>query len=183
MPVESGAMFVEIKNSLGGVPVEFVPLAVVYKNAITEHLALQDCFVVDIGENETTLLSLRDGRFSHAAFIPLGARRITAPLPKLSGAAQWKKSFVSAIESFAAAGPLPADLLLTGGGAYIPEIRAALLAPDWMAGVSYAAAPRLRVLEGNTFFGGDTVGGYLQGAEDAGLAALAVYAGARHPVF
>lgn len=249
MSVESGATFSEIQQALGGMPVEFIPMVVVQKEAIVKGLGARDAFIVDIGGNETALVSVRDGRFAHAAFIPYGTRRIAETFAKKSGysfqesqaavrqygqalpgsspglppkaaitdvaeellpgapgereggdraresvvalpdgaaadcAAAWKTLFVAALGSFAAAGPLPTDLFLTGGGARLPAFRAAVQASDWMGSVSYATTPSLRVLEGASFFGGDTLGGYVMGPEDAGLAALMVYARVHRAMF
>lgn len=254
MPVDSGALFAEIQQALGGMPIEFIPLAAAYTEAIVAGLGVRDAFVADIGGNETALLLVRHGRLAYAAFIPYGTRRAAEtlarkmkcsfresqavlrhyaaglpgssprpsrprqyvgaenagaaahiaeePLPgapehdadngkapespaaALEAAAErWKALFVHALDSFAAAGPLPPDLFLTGGAARFQEFRAAVQAPDWMGTVSYAAAPTLRILDGASFFGGNTLGGYLQGPEDAGLAALVVYATAHRPLF
>ncbi len=219
MTVENGATFAEIKNALGGMPIEFIPLAVAYKEAVVRGLGVRDTLVVDVGGAETTVLSIRDGRFAHVGFMPLGTRRFAEHLVKKGGqsfrdaqktmrayavlapvrqkdkaeqgiavvsasaARQWKRSFVSALDSFFSAGPIPETLLLTGGGAYIPELRSALLADDWMGNVSYARVPKLRVLDASGFFGGNTLGGHVDGPEDAGLAALAVYAMAHQPLF
>lgn len=221
MTVENGAMFTEIKNTLGGMPISFVPLAVAYREAVVSGLAVRDSFVVDIGGSETTLVSLRDGGFSHAAFIPMGTRHGIQYLMKnnaysfdeaqkamrlhalalpghtaggdgqnarvaaaaSAAADRWKASFVSALGSFAATGPISPDLFLAGGGARFSELRAALLAPDWLGAVSYAAVPRLRILEGSSFFGGDSFGGYLAGPEDAGLASLVIYSQVHRQLF
>ncbi|OGZ97166.1 MAG: hypothetical protein A2679_00155 [Candidatus Sungbacteria bacterium RIFCSPHIGHO2_01_FULL_54_26] len=216
MTVENGATFAEIKNALAGMPIEFIPLAVAYKEAITRGLGIGDALVVDVGGNETTVLSVRNGQFSHVAFMPHGTRRFAERLAKKSdrtfreaqkamrghatalpgqrgnkqaegvavaAAAQWKQSFVSALGSFAAAGPVSDTLLLAGGGAHLAELRSALMAGDWMGGVSHATVPKLRVLDGSAFFGGDTLGGHVAGPENAGLAALTVYVQVRQPIF
>lgn len=224
MPVESGAALAEIKNTLGGVPIEFIPLPVVYTEAVVQGLNVADCLLIDVGGNDTSILSIRDRRFSHAGFIPLGTRRLAEYLARnkdltvreaekamrlpvgvlskgespaagglrlarqsdnaLSGAIrQWKQSIATALDAFAYAGPVSPDIMLTGGGAHIAELRAAVQAGGWLGNASYGDVPRLRILEGHTFFSGDTLGGYLQGPEDAGLGALAVYAASREPVF
>lgn len=221
LSVENGATFAEIKNALGGMPIEFIPLAAAHTWAVTSVLGMRDACVVDAGGSETTVLSIRGGRLAAAAFIPFGARGFGEDLSKKTGrsfaeaqkemrvraqalaspapagdgekdpaaaaagaaAARWKALFVASLGSFAASGPLPADLLLTGGGAYFPEIRAALMASDWMGGVSHVAAPRMRVMDGASLFGGDTLGGYLAGPEDAGLASLMAYAMTHKPMF
>lgn len=218
LPVENGATFAEIKNALGGMPIEFIPLAIAHTEAVVGRLGMQDACVVDAGGNETTVIAVRGGRLLHAAFIPYGARGFGEYLRKKGGqsfagaqkemrlhaqampslpaaregegsavaaaaaAARWKELFVASLASFAASGPLPADLLLTGGGAYFPELRAALLAPDWMGTVSHVAIPKMRVMDGASLFGGNTLGGYLGGPEDAGLASLAAYVMMHRPM-
>ena len=82
MPVASGATFAEIKNSLGGMPIEFIPLVVAEKDAVAGALGARDAFVIDVGGDETTLLAIRGGRFAHAAFVPYGVRRFTEALGK-----------------------------------------------------------------------------------------------------
>lgn len=225
MPVESGAALAEIKNTLGGVPIEFIPLSIAYTEAIVRGLDVADCFVIDVGGNDTSMLSIRGKQFSHAGFTPFGTRRLaeylarnkdltvreaekamrlhgdvlppkevpsvgdgSKPMRQSDGALsvairQWKQSITAALEGFAYSGPVSPDIMLTGGGAHIPELRAAVQAGDWLGTASYGDVPRLRILEGHTFFSGDTLGGYLQGPEDAGLGALAVYAAGREPVF
>lgn len=217
LPLENGATFGEIRQSLGGMPIEFLPLAVAHTEAVAGRLGMRDALVVDVGGDETSVIAVRGARLAHAAFLPYGARGFAERLRKQAehsfagaqkemrlraqtgtlgpvadaaaasaaavAAGRWKELFVSSLESFAASGPLPADLLLAGGGAHFPEVRAALASSDWMGGVSHALSPRLAVMNGALLFGGDTLGGYLTGPEDAGLASLAVYATMHRPIF
>ena len=95
----------------------------------------------------------------------------------------WKTRFVRALNSFYTETALPPLVYLSGGGAYLPELRAAVQAADWLGKYSYAEKPMVRILEGNAFFGGDTLGGHLQGPEDAALAALVVHSLHPYPFF
>ena len=53
MTVENGAMFAEIKSSLGGMPVDFLPLVVAENEAIARALGVREALVVDVGGEET----------------------------------------------------------------------------------------------------------------------------------
>jgi hypothetical protein len=99
------------------------------------------------------------------------------------GAEEWKRNFVRALDGFYPSGPISPNVLLTGGGARLSEIRAAVEAPDWLGGFSAFRKPVVRVVDGSVFFGGDTLGGHIRGPEDAGLAALAAYSIYHHPLF
>ena len=85
---------------------------------------------------------------------------------------EWKKKFLETRDSFYHIGLLPEDVILFGGGAGMPEIREILRDPEWMRGFSYVEAPRVRVFDPAAMFGGDTLGGSLEGPADVGLAAL-----------
>lgn len=216
MSVENGAVFADMRQAMSGIRIEFVPLVAAEKEAMIRGMGVKDALVVDVGGNETSILSIRDGKFSHAAFIPYGTRRMAEALARQTGrpfadadkdlrayagtgygpgapatkeqaaasagAAQWKMRLAAALSGFAAAGPVAPAVWLTGGGARFPEFRAAVQTSDWIANASYAQRPALRVLDGAAFFGGDTLGGYLSGPEDTGLAALMLYATAHKPL-
>lgn len=98
-------------------------------------------------------------------------------------AGEWKRMFVRALDAFYATGPLASQVLLTGGGSRLAEIRREAQASDWLGGFSFSRTPSVRVLDGAAFFGGDTLGGNLNGPEDAGLAALMIYSLRHHPLF
>lgn len=107
----------------------------------------------------------------------------TASAAAADAAAEWKKNFLHTIDTFYPTGPLSSMVFLTGRGARFSEIKAAVAAYDWLGEFSHATVPSLRVLEGATFFGGNTLEGHLQGPEDAGLAALMAYALCHEPIF
>lgn len=216
LSVENGALFNSLKNSLAGIPLAFLPLVVAEKEALASALNINNAFFIDVGADTTALLSMRDGRLIHTAFMPMGIRRMaeiaakkyacplrearmmirsyaegnlsgtardTASAAAAEAAAEWKIYFVRALDAFYSSGPLAPAVLLTGGGARFPEIRAVAEAPDWLGGFSYAEKPMMRILEGPALFGGTTLGGYLQGPEDTGLAALILYALRHKPLF
>ena len=216
LSVDSGVFFAEVQRGLVGIATEFIPLVVAEREALGEALGIRDAFLIDIGAEVTALVSVRDGRLAHVAFMPVGIRCIAgiaakkyryslrdargmmrryaaggmrddASMPVSAaaseGVAEWKKNFVRALDAFYPTGPLSPAVLLAGGGAHYPEIKAAVASGDWLGGFSYAEKPVLRVLEGAAFFNGDTLGGNMRGPEDAGLAALMAYVAHRRPIF
>ncbi|MFY9463037.1 MAG: hypothetical protein WAP52_02535 [Candidatus Sungiibacteriota bacterium] len=216
MTVENGAMFAGIKNSLSGIPIEFIPLVIAEKEALVRDQNVRDAFLIDVGAEATALASIREGRLIHVAFMAFGIRRmaeiaakkyrhplhearemmrhytdgsirdealIQASAAVADATAEWKKIFLQTLDAFYPTGPLSPNVLLSGGGARFPEIRAVVSERDWLGGFSYAEAPSVRVLEGAAFFGGNTLGGNLQGPEDAGLAALMTYSMSKNLIF
>lgn len=101
-----------------------------------------------------------------------GEALVAASAAAAEAATEWKLRFVRALDTFYPTGPLSPTVLLMGGGARFPEIRAAVEAPDWLGGFSHTEKPAARVLDGAAFFNGNTLGGHLSGTEDAGIAAL-----------
>jgi|GEM_PF-1641833 len=87
----------------------------------------------------------------------------------------WKEAFLACLDEDYHLGPLSPVVILTGGGAEIPEIEAAVRDSAWIKKFSYASAPAVRTLAAHSFFDGNSLGGFLGGAEDAGLAALVKY--------
>ena len=85
MTVENGAMFAEIKSSLGGMPVEFLPLVVAENEAIALSLGVREALVADIGGDETSLFMIREGRLAEVRFMPMGAKRFASELAKKNG--------------------------------------------------------------------------------------------------
>ena len=83
----------------------------------------------------------------------------------------WKKMFLAGLDIFYHFGPLPPQVILIGGGANIPEINSAVLG-NWLKSFSYEEYPKVNNLRGDSVFGGDSLGGALQGSEDFNLAAL-----------
>jgi cell division ATPase FtsA len=208
-PKDVGHAFVEIKESLGGMPIEFTPIAAVVLNIIPEVLGLKDIFLIDVGGEETSLMLLRNELLLQFVYFPMGVGHFINGIAKITGASmeeaedarrlyferitdprkrdkltqflakesqEWKEKFLETRESFYHVGLLPEDVVLFGGGAALLEIREILRDSDWLKGFSYAQQPRVRVLDATTIFGGDTLGGHIQGPADVGLGALAYYA-------
>lgn len=192
------------KQSLGGLPIEFIPLSAVYQESIPRSLRVRDAFLIDIGGEETTLTFLKDGVVEQVASFAIGAHnfvRGTAEALSISfeeaedlkrqgaqgmadvEAARWEKMFRAGLDVFYASGPLPSKVLLLGGGAYIKEIVDVVRKPDWIRDFSYASSPDVQILRAENFFGGDTFGGFLAGPEDAGIASLIVYSIKHAPLF
>lgn len=208
LSLENGALFGDLKNNFSGISVSFVPLMIAEHDAITHRTAIRDAFVIDVGEETTAMVSIREGRIAHAAFMPCGIRRMAeiavkkssysprearmiirsygeghasgaardiASAAAIGAAAEWKIHFLRALDGFYSTGPLSSAVLLTGGGARFSEIRAAVSERDWIGKFSHAEEPKVQVVSGATFLGGNTLGGYLQGPEDTGIAALMSY--------
>ena len=90
--------------------------------------------------------------------------------------------FIGALDAEYNHGPLAREVFLTGGGAEVPEIGLILRAGDWLNNFSDIQSPSVRILNGNTFFEGDSLDGFVRGPDDAGLAALIHYAGDNTPL-
>lgn len=203
-----GARLAEMKQSLGGLPIEFVPLAAALKEAVTFSLGLRDAFLVDVGGEETTLILLKDGEVRQIVSFAIGAHHFLRGLAKISGASLeeaeskkrqyiqglvgekirsqlqeflrqesgvWKKEFLAKLDYFYHLGPLPPKILLLGGGAHLSEISEILRGTDWLGNFSYTDTSDVRILDASNFFQGSSLGGFLQGPEDIGLASLIIY--------
>lgn len=96
---------------------------------------------------------------------------------------EWKTAFLHELDAFYPCGPLPEYIFLTGGGSYIPEVRSAIYAPEISKNFSHARALKIKILKGPAFFQGDSLGGMLQGPEDANVAALVHYSIYHKPLF
>lgn len=208
-PKEIGHAFVEIKESLGGMPIEFTPIAAAVVSIVPEVLGLRDAFLVDVGGEETSLMLLRNGSLLQFIYFPMGVGLFVKGIAKIAGVSleeaedqrrqylqgitdparrekltqflsgeseEWKKKFLETRDSFYHIGLVPEDIVLFGGGAEMPEIRAILRDPEWMKGFSYVEEPRVRVFDPAAIFGGDSLAGSLGSAADVGLGALVYYA-------
>lgn len=214
-PETVGAKLTEMKQSLGGLPIEFVPMAAALKEAGTFSLGFQDVFLIDVGGEDTTLLLLKGGEVVGVVSFTLGAHHFLRGLAKISGTSLedaesrkrqyvqglvsekvrsqlqeflrqesevWKKEFLFRLDYFYHLGPLPPKVFLLGGGAYLPEISEILRGTDWLGNFSYTTVPEVKILDAASFFQGNSLGGFLQGPEDAGLASLIIYS-LRHESF
>lgn len=216
LPQKVAEAFEETQKMLGGIQIEFVPIAGAYQEVLRKVLKMQDAFLIDVGENYTFLMLMKEGVVSAVSVFPSGMhkfvsaiaeerdigfeeaermkRHYTDGLLKSAKSADvgkivmretvvWKAKFLDALAPFYRAGPLPEDVILCGGGAQMPEIRATLLESEWMKSFSYVDKPRVRVLEARGIFEGDSLGGFLQGPEECGLASLIVYSMHHESIF
>ena len=204
---EIGISLADTKRSLGGLPIDFIPLAAAEKHAVAEFLKISDVLLVDVGGEETTLVLLKEGRLAEVASFPFGGQHFLRGIAKIasisleeaedlkrqyaegliSGAVKntlsdfladesnlWKSMFLRELDNFYPFGPLSKAVFLSGEGAYLPEI-SAILRSSWMQNFSYADSPEVRIIHGSSIFGGDSLGGFIQGPEDIGLASLITY--------
>lgn len=215
-PDEAGMILAEAKESLGGLPLEFIPLAVVFKEAAAGSLGITDALFVNVGGEETTLTFLREREITHIGSFSFGTRRFLRGISKIASvsleeaedvkrryapgsageakkaelrdflrqeAGFWKKMFLAELEAAYHLGPLSPLVFLLGEGANLAEIGEALRSRDWFGNFSYAASPQVRILTAEGIFGGNTLGGFLQGPEETGLASLVIYSTCHEPVF
>ncbi len=95
----------------------------------------------------------------------------------------WKKRFLDALEWFYRYGPIPEDIIVSGDGARIYEVRAVLERTDWIHNYSSVQQPRIRIVGSQTLFEGNSLSGALHGPEDFALASLAAYSLQHQKVF
>lgn len=101
-----------------------------------------------------------------------------------AGALQdWSQGFMAALDGFYDRGPLPADVMLTGRGALIPEVVGLVRAGAWIRMYSWVARPAVVILDGRGVFAGDSLGGTVGDAAESGIASLAFWALHHQPVF
>ena len=205
----AGVSLTEMRQSLGGMPIEFIPLAAALKEVFISYLGRSDAFLIDVGGEETSLILIKNSEIMEIASFAVGAHHFLRGIAKLAGISLeeaedkkrqyiqglvsekvrsqmqkflseesllWKKEFLAKLDYFYHLGPLPSEILLFGGGAHLPEIAAILRGNDWLGGFSYTASAEVRVVDAASFFQGSSLGGFLQGPEDVGLASLVTYA-------
>ena len=184
---EIGTLLADMKRMLGGVPIEFVPLASVYREALAGRLNVRDALLIDIGGTTTMLVMLKGGLLVQTVSFPLGVSHIAsqelgtkAKIPS-KNMATWSQCFGESLDFLYPFGPLTGETYLCGGGAHIRELRSYVEQGEWLKTLSYTATPRVIVLEGKSLLADSTVQGFLQGPEDAGLASVACY-GMHHEV-
>ncbi len=216
LPNEVGADLQDTKESLGGLPIEFVPRLATYKEAITKAMQLPDLFLVEIGGEETTLVLLKKGELAGTESFPVGARNFFRDIANefnitfeaaedlkrqytqgllaepnrsrlqnfmLQAVGKWEKLFQEKLQTFYTLGPIPAQLALTGEGARMPEIVNVVKNPAWCNDFSYTETPKIRALEAENIFAGDTLGGLLREPQEFALASLIFYALNHKPMF
>lgn len=96
---------------------------------------------------------------------------------------RWKAYFEQALDGFYHIGPLPAGTILTGAGAFIPELRGILEDSSWLEKRSDISEASVRIMRAIDVFGGNSLSGAFAGPEGYGLAALVFYAMRHERVF
>lgn len=181
-PSEIGTLLAQMKQMLGGVPIEFVPLVSVYQEALAHRLKVHDALLIDIGETTTMLVMLKDGMLTQTVSFPFGVFHVAEELrKKIKTESMWNQCFRGGLDFLYPFGPLTGETYLCGGGAHIPELRSYLEQGEWLKTLSYTTTPRVIILEGKSLLAGNTMEGFLQGPEDAGLASVVCY-GMHHEV-
>lgn len=84
LPNAAGLGLIELKKSLGGMPIEFVPLAATFQESFPRSFKVKDALLIEVGGEETTLVFLKDGLVAHLAIFPLGARHFLRGIAKMS---------------------------------------------------------------------------------------------------
>lgn len=67
-----GKKLVDLKESLGGMPIEFVPLAATHAEGVLLPLSLLDVFLIDVGGDKTILSCFKDGILKYVSSFPVG---------------------------------------------------------------------------------------------------------------
>ncbi len=81
---EVGKILSDMKASLGGMPIEFIPLVAATQEALTKTLGIKDGFLVDVGGEETTLIYLKDGEICETVKFSLGARHFLRGITRIA---------------------------------------------------------------------------------------------------
>lgn len=214
-PEAVGAALLETRAMFGGIPIEFLPQPLLYREAI-EHVNSGDAFFIEIGGARTLMLLCLEGEIREIAAFPKGAHELIRAMTErlgikweeaeewakqyaggltntrttelIRGAIQrhieeWKTQFLEALDTFYTAGPIPKTVYLFGEGAFFPEFGTFLRTKEWIEHASYVTAPQVQLLEGRMFFQGSSLGGFLKGPDDVGLALLVRYSLHRHNMF
>ncbi|GEM_PF-3751280 len=73
-PQNISTMLFDTKKSLGGIPIEFLPLEIVYKEVLEDVLKTRDVLLVEIDGEETFIGMLLSNQLVHFTAFPLGIR-------------------------------------------------------------------------------------------------------------
>lgn len=199
-------LFRELKQSLGGMPIEFIPAGVAVQFSVCREFSIAQALLVDVGGEQTSCVLVEDSEFKNFASCGIGFRsfvqaaaqafsstpenaesamrnavqglaadtRLKEVLEKQG--ALWEKSFFEMLDELYHLGPLPAQVYLYGEGAYLPVIQEKLRTSEWIKNYSNAASSYVRVMSGESLFGGHSLDGLTRGPEEADLAASLYYA-------
>jgi hypothetical protein len=80
---EVGERLREMRESLGGMPIEFVPLSAVHRMSLLPAFKLENALAVDIGGEHTTLSFYQKGEIAEISGFPLGAHHFIQGIAKL----------------------------------------------------------------------------------------------------
>lgn len=69
---EAREALVQTRKMLGGIPIEYVPLALAYQETVKRVLHLEDFLLIDIGERHTMLVRVREGAIVESVSAPHG---------------------------------------------------------------------------------------------------------------
>ncbi len=186
-PSEIGTLLTQMKHMLGGVPIEFIPLASVYREMLANRLNVRDALLIDIGGTTTMLVMLKGGMLVQTVSFPFGVSHVaqerigTKAKIRSKDMELWSRCFRDSLDFLYPSGPLTGETYLCGGGAYVPELRSYVEQGQWLKTLSYNATPRVTVLEGKSLLADSAAPGFLQGPEDVGLASVVCY-GMHHEV-
>jgi hypothetical protein len=205
-----------MKQSLGGMSIEFIPLVIAQKEAMVYACGVKDALLVDMGGEETVVLLMREYTVRSTVSFPIGVRHFLRGVSKMTSLTfeeaedlkrqdaqglisssqreklhqflaqeidRWKQQYREALESLYHYGPIPSTIFLCGGGAHLPEMRSLLQSEDLFEGLSHAVKPSVIVFEATRLFEGSSLGGFLQGPEELGLASLMAYSLCHEPIF
>ena len=87
----------------------------------------------------------------------------------------WFAAFVRALDAFYTAGPISGSLYLAGSGGRISQVQKHLSESGWLNKFSWQGEVKIRTLNAEEIFGGDSLEGNLCGPSDFALAALVKY--------
>lgn len=82
---EAGYAFGELKRTLDGIEIEFVPLQAVSSEVLAHTCNIRDGILIDVGGSVTTLMFLRDGWLIEISSFPIGTQRFSHRIMKTRG--------------------------------------------------------------------------------------------------
>ena len=82
---EAGHAFGELKRTLGGIEIEFVPLQAVSSEVLVSTCSIRDGILIDVGGSTTTLMFIRDGWLIQVSSFPIGTQRFSHRIMKTRG--------------------------------------------------------------------------------------------------
>lgn len=80
---EVGLALIDIKRTLGGMPIEFIPLTAAFKESIIRASQTVETLLIDIGGEETSITLFGEIGITAFAFFPYGAHHFTRVIAKI----------------------------------------------------------------------------------------------------